>query len=252
MAKFGYGWYDEYNERTAALYCLRDAGPAAAPAILILTRILRTGASVGVGAGQPESRSYQDAGHAATALFTIGPEAQSTILRLLVEGTPTVRGCLIRHLMWHCEPAPTKYLLTKFELECLRIACRDRDPRNQSEALYFVNQMSRDPSPELIDPLVALVIDIASDPRVRPQDEIFASLVSLGQPAKRVIPRLLEMVGDSDPTVRTSAARTLASIDYTEKSVAPRMREWLQSADPNCVSFAKRVLFVFGEIDDFE
>ena len=60
------------------------------------------------------------------------------------------------------------------------------------------------------------------------------------------------MVDDPDPTIRTSAARTLASIDYTEKSVAPRMREWIQSADPNRVKFARRILYVFGEVDDFD
>ena len=233
---------------------LAKLGPAAAPAVPQLTKILKD--------ADPKLRW-----RAARALGAIGPDAGSAVAGLtaaLEDEDPIVRGqsaYALGSIGEAAKPAAPNLvaavgdeneLVRRAALRALHRIKPDReitrplflqllqsaDPLTVSAVLHSMAEMGPDAVPALADAME------------HEESRYWATLViqEIGPPAKSLVPQLKEMVSDDDePELRMQAILALGAIGEAAKDAAPLIIEQLKSDKYNAAKYA--AAYVLPELE---
>jgi hypothetical protein len=186
---------------------------------------------------------------AARVLASIGSKALPEYLRLIRARPPETRGILIMHLTRDLETEPLSEAGRTQVLDVLLSACRD--PNDEVRYAVFKSianfRQHHGFRPEM-RPAIASAVDLLSKDEITSTHEYYWIIGYYEQEASAAIPRLEQLLGNSNPNVAMEAATALALIDPTDRRVIPLLHSVLTSCpDTNMRHVARKTLRKFGE-----
>lgn len=221
---------DSYDECAAAGGVLRVLRQDAAPAVPALVRAL----------GNVNERRSDEAWN---VLNMIGRPAWAEIRHAYVHGSKSTRLKIARKLPYATWFTRRK-LATEDEanLQAALAACGDSDAEIRGWAAITVAECNTSwgyiPT---MEPAIRNLIAGLSDSDAAVRIRVASYLPLFRSHAAAAVPRLIELLDDTTPTVRLEAVKALSRID--EKGQASRFRQLLDDRDPAIRDSAKAYLF---------
>jgi HEAT repeat protein len=213
---------------------LSALGPEAAATIPLLARVLK---------GTDEEMI----GWAARALNCTEPASRPVVREALEHGSASARSALLLSMVWRIgdDDGPAPDAEVALVVEALIKGCHDPDPKVRCGAARSI-MSCRGNTPRMplfasvLGELVRLLSDRDSEVRIHAMNTVLFDTEFVTSSS-----RLIELLDDPSPGLRSGAALALSQVDHSEKRSAGRLREMLYDPDPKCREQAAETLRIF-------